>query len=88
MPDATGLELIAQELRDRDEGSVLDTVYFRDHAAVLARNRLNPRLCRVQRVNDAVQVDSHRSSCNAPSSTASVYRGAGVTPCHHLRIPP
>ena len=35
MPDATGLELIAQELRDRDEGSVLDTVYFRDHAAVL-----------------------------------------------------
>ena len=35
MPDATGLELIAQDLRDRNEGSVLDTVYFREHAAVL-----------------------------------------------------
>ena len=35
MPDATGLELIAQELRDRDEDSVLDTVFFRDRAAVL-----------------------------------------------------
>ncbi len=35
MPDATGLELIAQELRDRDEDSVLATVFFRDRAAVL-----------------------------------------------------
>ena len=35
MPDATGLELIAQELRDRDEDGVLDTVYFRDKAALL-----------------------------------------------------
>ena len=35
MPDATGLELIAQELRDRDADSVLDTVYFRERAAVL-----------------------------------------------------
>jgi len=35
VPDATGLELIAQDLRSRDEDSVLDTVYFRDRAAVL-----------------------------------------------------
>jgi NADH-quinone oxidoreductase subunit C len=35
MPDATGLELIAQELRDADSGSVLDTVFFRDSAAVV-----------------------------------------------------
>jgi NADH-quinone oxidoreductase subunit C len=35
VPDATGLELIAQELRDRDEDSVLGTVFFRDRAAVL-----------------------------------------------------
>ena len=35
MPDATGLELIAQELRKRDDQSVLDTVFFRDRAAVL-----------------------------------------------------
>ena len=34
MPDATGLELIAQELRDAG-GGVLDTVYFRDQAALL-----------------------------------------------------
>ena len=35
MPDATGLELIAQELRDRDGDAVLDTVFFREHGAVL-----------------------------------------------------
>ena len=35
MPDATGLELIAQELRDRDADAVLDTVFFRDHAALV-----------------------------------------------------
>ena len=35
MPDATGLELIAQELRGRDEDSVLDTVYFRERATIL-----------------------------------------------------
>ena len=34
MPDATGLELIAQELRDRNSDGVLDTTYFRDKAAV------------------------------------------------------
>jgi NADH-quinone oxidoreductase subunit C len=35
VPDATGLELIAQELRDQDGDAVLDTVFFRDRAAVL-----------------------------------------------------
>jgi len=35
MPDATGLELIAQELRDTDTESVLDTVFFRDQAALI-----------------------------------------------------
>ena len=35
MPDATGLELIAGELRDTDAESVIDTVFFRDHAALL-----------------------------------------------------
>jgi len=35
VPDATGLELIAQELRGRDESSVLDTTFFREQAAVL-----------------------------------------------------
>ena len=34
MPDATGLELIAQELRDRDSDGVLDTTYFREKAAI------------------------------------------------------
>jgi NADH-quinone oxidoreductase subunit C len=32
VPDATGLELIAGELRDADEGAVVDTVFFRDKA--------------------------------------------------------
>jgi len=35
MPDATGLELIAQELRDADLESVQGTVFFRDHATLL-----------------------------------------------------
>ena len=35
MPDATGLELIAQELRDTDAESVLDSVFFRDQAALI-----------------------------------------------------
>jgi NADH-quinone oxidoreductase subunit C len=34
VPDATGLELIAQELRERDADSVLDTEFFRDKAAI------------------------------------------------------
>jgi NADH-quinone oxidoreductase subunit C len=35
VPDATGLELTAQELRDADPESVLRTVYFRDQATLL-----------------------------------------------------
>jgi NADH-quinone oxidoreductase subunit C len=42
VPDATGLELIAQELRDRTDGGVLDTVYFRDQAAVLVEPQTVP----------------------------------------------
>jgi NADH-quinone oxidoreductase subunit C len=34
VPDATGLELIAHELRERDADAVLDTSYFRDKAAL------------------------------------------------------
>ncbi|MGI8411912.1 MAG: NADH-quinone oxidoreductase subunit C [Solirubrobacteraceae bacterium] len=36
MPDATGLELIAHELRDTDAESVLDTTFHRDRATLLA----------------------------------------------------
>ncbi len=35
MPDATGLELIAQELRDADDSAVLDTRFFRDKAQLM-----------------------------------------------------
>jgi NADH-quinone oxidoreductase subunit C len=35
VPDATGLELIAQELRDADPLSVLETLYFRDRATLI-----------------------------------------------------
>ena len=37
MPDATGLELIAQELREHDADAVLDSVYFRDKATLLIK---------------------------------------------------
>jgi NADH-quinone oxidoreductase subunit C len=42
VPDATGLELIAQELRDAHSDSVLDTVFYRGRAELLidpAQNR-------------------------------------------------
>ncbi len=35
MPDATGLELIAHELRDRHDGSVVDTLHYRDIATLI-----------------------------------------------------
>ena len=36
MPDATGLELLARDLRERDSGSILDTVFFRGQATLVA----------------------------------------------------
>jgi NADH-quinone oxidoreductase subunit C len=35
VPDATGLELLASELRDQDAESVLDTVHFRGKGAIV-----------------------------------------------------
>ena len=35
MPDATGLELIAQELRDADADAVLETLHFREQATII-----------------------------------------------------
>ena len=35
MPDATGLELLAQELRDADGESVLDTLHFRGKGTII-----------------------------------------------------
>jgi NADH-quinone oxidoreductase subunit C len=35
VPDATGLELLARDLRERDTASVLDTVFFRGQATVV-----------------------------------------------------
>jgi NADH-quinone oxidoreductase subunit C len=34
VPDATGLELLAQDLREAHDGAVVDTVHFRDRAAL------------------------------------------------------
>jgi NADH-quinone oxidoreductase subunit C len=36
VPDATGLELYAQELRDRDSESILDTEFHRGRATLIA----------------------------------------------------
>jgi len=35
VPDATGLELIARELRDADADAVLDTIHFKQRATVI-----------------------------------------------------
>ncbi len=35
MPDATGLELIAHELREKDPASIVGTLHFRDKAQLL-----------------------------------------------------
>ncbi len=35
MPDAVGLELLAEELREAEAGSVLDTLYFRDKGVLI-----------------------------------------------------
>ncbi len=49
MPDATGLELYAQELRDRDADSVLDTEFHRGRAVLIA----NPQ--KIRPVLEALQ---------------------------------
>jgi NADH-quinone oxidoreductase subunit C len=36
VPDATGLELIAQDLREKVGDTLLDTLYFRDEATLIA----------------------------------------------------
>jgi NADH-quinone oxidoreductase subunit C len=36
VPDATGLELLAQRLRESDPDSVLDTLFFRDRGTLIA----------------------------------------------------
>jgi NADH-quinone oxidoreductase subunit C len=42
VPDATGLELIAQELREHDSDAVLGTVFFRERATLLVAARSVP----------------------------------------------
>ncbi len=42
MPDATGLELIANDIRDADADAVLDTVHFRNRATLLVQPHAVP----------------------------------------------
>ena len=45
MPDATGLELLAQDLRETDSDAVLDTLFFRDRATLIVNPaRVRPTL--------------------------------------------
>ncbi len=45
MPDATGLELLAQELTEADPGCVLDTLFFRNKGTLLVDpSRIGPTL--------------------------------------------
>jgi NADH-quinone oxidoreductase subunit C len=49
VPDATGLELLAQELRDGDPDAVLDTLYFRERATIIVNPaRVKPTLERLR----------------------------------------
>jgi NADH-quinone oxidoreductase subunit C len=49
VPDATELELTAQELRERDEGSVLDTEFHRGRAVlVIEPSRIRPVLAHLK----------------------------------------
>jgi NADH-quinone oxidoreductase subunit C len=49
MPDATGLELLAQDLREADPEGVLDTLFFRDKAAIIvAPGAIRPSLARLR----------------------------------------
>jgi NADH-quinone oxidoreductase subunit C len=50
VPDATGLELYAQELRDRDSDSILDTEFHRGRATLVANPaKIRPVLETLQR---------------------------------------
>ncbi len=40
MPDAVGLELLAQELREADPASVVETVFFRDKAQIVVNSAM------------------------------------------------
>jgi NADH-quinone oxidoreductase subunit C len=45
VPDATGLELLAQDLRETDSDAVLDTLFFRDRATLIVNPaRVRPTL--------------------------------------------
>jgi NADH-quinone oxidoreductase subunit C len=45
VPDATGLELLAQDLREADSDAVLDTLFFRDRATLIVNpTRVRPSL--------------------------------------------
>ena len=49
MPDAAGLELLAQEIRDDDPDAVLDTLYFRERATIIVNPaRVRPTVERLR----------------------------------------
>jgi NADH-quinone oxidoreductase subunit C len=49
VPDVVGLELLAQELREADHDSVLETVFFRDRATIVIRpTAIRPTLQRLR----------------------------------------
>jgi NADH-quinone oxidoreductase subunit C len=49
VPDATGLELLAQDLRAEDEGAILEAVHFRGKGALIVDPRaIRPTLLRLR----------------------------------------
>jgi NADH-quinone oxidoreductase subunit C len=55
VPDATGLELYAQELRDRESGSILDTEFHRGRATLVAAP------AKIRPVLEALQAKGYQS---------------------------
>ena len=77
MPDATGLELIAQELREELGGAggddpVLDTLFFRGHATLTVRPAGDPRRARAPARQAATRSwRACTASTTTPTSRAS-----------------
>ena len=81
MPDATGLELIAHELRERFDGSVAGTDYYRDIATVVAEPDQVLDVLRWLRDDPAQQLQLPRQRARLPTTCRPSRASASTTSC-------
>ena len=96
VPDATGLELIAQELREADPDAVLDTLYFRERATLIVDPGRDARRCSSALRERGLRVPGQ--PCTASTTTPRSRASASTTSCStwtsvdritvKLRVPP